>query len=290
MLFSIFMVFGVGIGAFMYNTIGIHGAILLDLVSFIVSGFLIRACQIPLEARQPNGAFNWRKASVKDSLNDFKEGIVYILKNKLLASLIFGFFVFGFVNGAFAVLPMFTMKYGLAPDRYEWHTSVFTVAIGFGLLAGSVIGTLVSKKIKPHFLMSVPILIAGFLIFLLGYTNVLWVYYATAFVLGMCIGPVNIAIGGWMPKIVHPKLMGRVSGWQDPFMMFAQSMTLGLVALLFPKIVSNIDYLYYGMGAVILLVFIFYFIALPKFSAQAAEIDVQEKLGTQRKKRVKSVY
>ncbi|MCY8809660.1 MFS transporter [Bacillus atrophaeus] len=290
MLFSIFMVFGVGIGAFMYNTIGIHGAILLDLVSFIVSGFLIRACQIPLEARQPNGAFNWRKASVKDSLNDFKEGIVYILKNKLLASLIFGFFVFGFVNGAFAVLPMFTMKYGLAPDRYEWHTSVFTVAIGFGLLAGSVIGTLVSKKIKPHFLMSVPILIAGFLIFLLGYTNVLWVYYATAFVLGMCIGPVNIAIGGWMPKIVHPKLMGRVSGWQDPFMMFAQSMTLGLVALLFPKIVSNIDYLYYGMGAVILLIFIFYFIALPKFSAQAAEIDVQEKLGTQRKKRVKSVY
>lgn len=208
----------------------------------------------------------------------------------MLASLIFGFFVFGFVNGAFAVLPMFTMKYGLAPDRYEWHTSVFTVAIGFGLLAGSVIGTLVSKKIKPHFLMSVPILIAGFLIFLLGYTNVLWVYYATAFVLGMCIGPVNIAIGGWMPKIVHPKLMGRVSGWQDPFMMFAQSMTLGLVALLFPKIVSNIDYLYYGMGAVILLVFIFYFIALPKFSAQAAEIDVQEKLGTQRKKRVKSVY
>lgn len=60
-----------------------------------------------------------------------------------------------------------------------------------------------------------------------------------------------------MPKIVHPKLMGRVSGMQDPFMMFAQSLTLGLVALLFPKFVSNIDYLYYGMGVIILLVFIF---------------------------------
>lgn len=42
MLFSIFMVFGVGIGAFMYNTIGIEGAIILDFVSFIISGTLIR--------------------------------------------------------------------------------------------------------------------------------------------------------------------------------------------------------------------------------------------------------
>lgn len=124
--------------------------------------------------------------------------------------------------------------------------------------------------------MSIPIFIAGLLIFVLGYTNILWVYYAAAFALGMCIGPINIAIGGWMPKIVHPKLMGRVSGMQDPFMMFAQSLTLGLVALLFPKFVSNIDYLYYGMGVIILLVFIFYFIALPKYSAQAVEVNVQE--------------
>lgn len=75
---------------------------------------------------------------------------------------------------------MFTMKYGLAPDRYEWHTSVFTIALGFGLLAGSVIGTIISKKVKPHFLMSIPIFIAGLLIFVLGYTNVLGVYYAAA--------------------------------------------------------------------------------------------------------------
>lgn len=289
MLFSIFMVFGVGIGAFMYNTIGIEGAIILDFVSFIISGLLIRSCRIPKEARQPNGAFSWRKTSVKDSINDFREGILYILKNKLLASLIFGFFIFGFVNGGFAVLPMFTMKYGLAPDRYEWHTSIFTIALGFGLLAGSVIGTIISKKVKPHFLMSIPIFIAGLLIFVLGYTNILWVYYAAAFALGMCIGPINIAIGGWMPKIVHPKLMGRVSGMQDPFMMFAQSLTLGLVALLFPKFVSNIDYLYYGMGVIILLVFIFYFIALPKYSAQAVEVNVQEAFQEQPKKKARSV-
>lgn len=92
-----------------------------------------------------------------------------------------------------------------------------------------------------------------------------------------------------MPKIVHPKLMGRVSGMQDPFMMFAQSLTLGLVALLFPKFVPNIDYLYYGMGVIILIVFIFYFIALPKYSAQAVEVNVQEAFQEQPKKKARSV-
>jgi hypothetical protein len=71
-----------------------------------------------------------------------------------------------------------------------------------------------------------------------------------------------------MPKIVHPKLMGRVSGWIDPLMMFAQSITLGLIAVLFPKIISNIEYLYYGMATVILLVFLFYALTLPKLSRE----------------------
>lgn len=53
--------------------------------------------------------------TVKDSMRDFKEGIVYILKNKLLASLVFGYFIFGLVSGGLSVLPMFKMKYEICP-------------------------------------------------------------------------------------------------------------------------------------------------------------------------------
>lgn len=56
-----------------------------------------------------------------------------------------------------------------------------------------------------------------------------------------------------------------------------------------PKFVSNIDYLYYGMGVIILIVFIFYFIALPKYSAQAVEVNVQETFQEQPKKKARSV-
>ena len=113
-----------------------------------------------------------------------------------------------------------------------------------------------------------PILLSSLLIYILGLTDQMWIFLTTVFIIGTCIGPINIAIGGWMPKIVHPKLMGRVSGWIDPMMMFAQSLTLGIIAVLFPNIISNIEYLYYGMATVILLVFLFYALTLPKLSRE----------------------
>ncbi|MED1741594.1 MFS transporter [Bacillus swezeyi] len=287
MLFSLFMLFGVGLGAFMYKTIGLHGAIALDLISFIVSGFLIRSCDIPLEARQPNGKKGWTNITVKDSMHDFKEGIVYILKNKLLTSLVFGYFVFGLVSGGLSVLPMFKMKYELSPDSYEWHTSLFTIVLGIGLLTGIAVAALLEKKVKPEYMMSVPIFISGIFIILLGFTDHLPVYYLAAFLAGICIGPVNTALGGWIPKIVHPKLMGRVSGWTDPLTMLAQSSALGLIAVLFPSIITDVDYIYYGLAGVILLAALYYFIALPKLSAESTEIDVQSSLKRQKNTKAK---
>lgn len=266
MLFSIFMVLGVGIGAAIYKTVGIHGAIAVDFISFVVSALLIRSCHIPKSARLPNGKLDWKDISLKSSLRDFKDGIVYILKNRLLAMLVFGFFIFGFVSGAFAILPMFTMKYEFSPSNYEWYASFFAISLGLGLLIGSAIATVISSKVKPYNLVIGPIFLTSILVFLLGLTDEIWVYLITVFVIGACIGPINIAIGGWLPKIVHPKLMGRVSGWIDPLMMFAQSMTLGIIALLFPRIIETIDYLYYGMAMVILLVFFLYAFTLPKLS------------------------
>ncbi|AZB42618.1 MFS transporter [Bacillus sp. FJAT-42376] len=284
-LFSIFMVFGVGLGAIAYKTIGIHGAVVIDFVSFVISALLIRACKIPKGARLPNGKPDWKEINFKTSFRDFKDGIVYIIQNKLLAVIIFGFFVFGFVNGGFAILPMFTMKYKLSPENYEWYASFFAISLGIGLLAGSAIATFIEKKVKPHLMMIVPILAASALIVLLGFTDHLWVYLTAVFFIGICLGPINIAIGGWMPKIVNPKLMGRVSGWIDPLMMTAQSITLGLIAVVFPKFIETIDYIYYGMAIVIFLVFVFYALTLPKLSEQAAMEEKIQKLKEKKSKK-----
>jgi len=42
---------------------------------------------------------------------------------------------------------------------------------------------------------------------------------------------IHIAIGGWMPSIIAPEMMGRVQGWINPLMMLAQSITLGVISI-----------------------------------------------------------
>ncbi|MCY9221968.1 MFS transporter, partial [Bacillus licheniformis] len=200
---------------------------------------------------------------------------------------VFGYFIFGLVSGGLSVLPMFKMKYELSPDSYEWHTSLFTIVLGIGLLTGIAVAALLEKKVKPAYMMSVPIFIAGAFIILLGFTDQLPVYYSAAFLAGICIGPINTALGGWIPKIVHPRLMGRVSGWTDPLTMLAQSSALGMIAVLFPGIIADVDYIYYGLAGIILLAALYYFIALPKLSAESAEIDVQAALKRQKSTKAK---
>ncbi|BCE14183.1 hypothetical protein RSC3_01539 [Bacillus paralicheniformis] len=182
---------------------------------------------------------------------------------------------------------MFKMKYELSPDSYEWHTSLFTIVLGIGLLTGIAVAALLEKKVKPAYMMSVPIFIAGAFIILLGFTDQLPVYYSAAFLAGICIGPINTALGGWIPKIVHPRLMGRVSGWTDPLTMMAQSSALGVIAVLFPGIIADVDYIYYGLAGIILLAAMYYFIVLPKLSAENAEIDVQAALKRQKNTKAK---
>jgi len=282
MLFSLFMIFGVGLGAFVYKWIGIHGAVLIDFISFIISALFIRFCKIPRAVRLPNGLPKWKELNIQSALLDFKVGIQYILSNRLLTLIIFGFFIFGFVQGSFAILPMFTMKYELAPSEYEKFASFFAMCLGLGLILGSMISTIIANKIKPYFLFIIPIFITSIFILFLGLTNNVWVYLTFSFLIGMCIAPVNVVIGGWIPKIVQSKLMGRVSGWIDPLMMFSQSLTLGLIAIIFPKLISDIDIMYFGMSMVIFAVFLFYAILLPKY--ERISINNQES-----KKRVQSL-
>jgi DHA3 family macrolide efflux protein-like MFS transporter len=62
--------------------------------------------------------------------------------------------------------------------------------------------------------------------------------------------------------------VGRVSAWIDPLMMLAHSISLGLIAWLFPAYVS-LEAIYYGIGIALLIVSVIYFSVLPRLSREA---------------------
>jgi predicted MFS family arabinose efflux permease len=270
MIFGVFMLFGVGLGAVAYSTVGIKGAVLIDACGFVLSALLIRSCRIRKEVRLPNGQSHWKDIRAGSVFRDFREGFVYVLHNRLLLALIGGFCLFGFLNGAFAVLPMFTMKYKLAPDSYQKFASLFAIFLGIGFLLGSSLGASLVKRFKPHVVMIGGLLIAGALIGLLGTIANPWVYLALVLVLGTVLAPINIALGGWLPHIVDPAKMGRVSAWIDPVLMFGQSATLGLISLLYPRFIS-LEVIYAMMAVVTLAAFVFFLLTLPRLAKRAEQ-------------------
>jgi MFS transporter, DHA3 family, macrolide efflux protein len=265
LVMSLFMLFGNGLGVFAYWSIGIYGAIVVDACTFIISAFLIKSIKIAEEVRLPNGKHTIKDLNLALVFKDFKLGISYILSNKLLRTLLVGFVVFGVVNGGFSVIPIFILKYKLAPDSYEELSIWVSVIFGIGVLLGSFISSLFTQKVKLYQMIIFGLFMSGGFIVLASFTENIYIFLSLIFMASLGMPFLNIGIGGWMPSIVDPKMMGRVQGWINPLMMFSQSITLGVIAVAFPKILT-VEMLYWMVGGCLMLVGVYYLLTLPKFS------------------------
>lgn len=262
---SLFMLFGNGLGILVYWTVGVYGAILADTITFIVSAWLIKTCRIPAEVRLPNGSHRLKDLNIPLVFKDFTIGMKYILQHKLLSALLVGFFVFGVVNGGFSVMPIFMLKYKLEPQSYEEYSILLGITFGIGVLIGSFAASLLTQKFKLYQLIISGLLISGSFIIAASFAGNTHIFLALLFAAAFGLPLVNIAIGGWMPSIVDPKMMGRVQGWISPLMMLSQSLTLGFIAVSFP-VLFKVEMLYWMVGGCLAFVGIFYSLVLPKLT------------------------
>lgn len=282
MVMSIFMLFGTALGLLFYTYIGLQGAIVVDIIAFLISGWLIRTCKIGDAVRLPNGKTKWRQLNFSNVLSDFKDGLLYILKNHLLFALIIGFFIFGIVNGGFSVMLMYVMRYKLDPLHYETALVLLSIIFGIGILIGSIVASIIAKKVKLYQMIIVGVMLTGILVILGGLAPTKFLFYLVAFGIGFLLGPINVAIGGWMPQIVNPKMMGRVQGWINPVMMLAQTVTLAVIAFTYPRWV-NVDMLFFGVGACLLTVSLFYLIVLPRLAAKQSMLETDNPNASEQK-------
>lgn len=262
-LMGVFMLFSVGLGAAAYHAIGIMGAVCLDGAGLAISALLLRNCRIPSEVTQPNGPASWQSLRLREIRGDFAKGLAYIRGKPLLAALIAGFVLFGLLNGGFAVLPLYTMKYKLAPDHYSFFSSMFAIFFGIGILLGSLAGAAIVKKSRPHRIIIAGLLLTGLIGIGLLEANHPWIYLVFVLLIGFVMAPVNVAIGGWLPSLVDPRQMGRVSAWNDPLLMLGQSAALGAVAWLYPQTMS-LNFIYWSLAFILFLSSGFYALTLPR--------------------------
>jgi MFS transporter, DHA3 family, macrolide efflux protein len=264
---SLFMLFGNGLGVFAYWSIGVYGAIIVDTLTFIVSAYFIKSVNIPVEVRLPNGNHTLKDLKFSVVLKDFKLGISYILSHKLLRTLLVGFFVFGIVNGGFSVIPIFMLKYKLAPESYEQWSIWVGIIFGVGVMLGSFLASLFTNRVKLYQMIIYGLFITGGFTILSSFTDNIYMFLGILFLSSLGLPFINIGIGGWMPKIIDPKMMGRVQGWINPLMMLSQSVTLGFIAVAYPNILT-IPMLYWIVGGCLMIVGVFYLFTLSKHETE----------------------
>ncbi|MEI2367052.1 MULTISPECIES: MFS transporter [Niallia] len=269
---SIFMLFGNAIGIFVYWTLGIYGAILVDVATLTISGLLIKSMKLDETVRKPNGSHTLKELNIRFIWSDFMIGLKYILTNKLLMALIYGFIAFGVVNGGFSVMQVFILKYKLAPDNYEQVSIYFGIVFGAGVMIGSFLSSLLAQTVKLYKLIITGAFYIAIMTILASYSPNILVFLTICFFLALGLPLINIAIGGWMPTIIEPKMMGRVQGWITPLMMLSQSITLGLISIGYPKWFS-IEIIYWFVGACFLLVGFYYSLVLPKLAKEKEAKD-----------------
>lgn len=264
---SLFLLFGSGIGLLAYWTFGLQGAIVIDALSFIISGLLIRYCSIKEEICLPNGLSRWRDLNLKTILTSYKEGLAYILQKKLLLSLTVGFCIFGIISGGLSIMPVFIMKYKIAPENYESAMVWVGMVFGSGMLLGSIFASILANKFKLYQLIVTGLTITGFFIGISGLASNMYYFLALSFFAALFLPLINIGISGWLPNIIDSKMMGRVQGCITPLIMLFQSITLGIIAIAFPNHIT-IEWLFILVGCLLVLVAIIYFVLLPRYISE----------------------
>lgn len=275
MFASIFFLIGSGIGAMVFWGIGIKGAILIDTISFLVSGWLISKCSLTKEVRLPNGSSSWKDLSFALVKRDFISGIQYSLHNKIVLCLLSGILILGITNGAQSVMHIFIMKYKLAPQTYEQIQVFLAAALGAGILIGSIVSTRMSKKLPLYSMIIASFLGTGFILFSQANTSMVWLYLCLQFLQGFSVPVCNIAYFGWLGQIVDKKMMGRVQGLITPLMMLSVTLMQGFIAIVFPKYIV-VEVIFYIAGGASLMLGMFYLMFLPSLAKKEKQKNEQK--------------
>lgn len=238
-LLAIPQLIGGFLGAGFLDTVGVELIILLNGISFVLSGFSEMFIRTPFKKE----VVLLPKEERNSILQDYKESLKYIKKINLMSLLAF----FLVIN--FAVTPLFSIGTpilfkGILARENTMEYAYTGAAFSFAAMLGSIIvGSIKLKSYKATIRRSMMILLTMFstnvLLFYLvefGHIEYWWFYYlyiANTIILGINLSFLNLPINVGLTLEVEPEMRGRVFSTVGAFAQMAIpfSMVLGGVIL-----------------------------------------------------------
>jgi MFS family permease len=207
-MLPLFLIIGPVIGTFIYEKLGIYASLGMLIILFIISVSLI-ALLPGEEVVKPLGSFSF--------VEDLKEGLQYVKRNRNLLVLTAVFSILGLGVGLVQPLEVFiiTDRLGLDKENLQW----FTALSGVGMLIGSGVAIFSVQKLKGKFVIFSGLIFFSIALVIEGLSIWPILTGTMRFLSGLALAFMQTVLSTFMVTLMDEKFIGRANGLIQPLFM-----------------------------------------------------------------------
>lgn len=217
-LVAIFLVIGPAAGAFIYQQFGITVSLMITAVMFLGAAITL--------AGLPKDSVEQRESGVPQGFaKEMAAGFRYIRANQALRTLSTVFASAGFAAGIIQPLMLFVVidRLGLKKEDLQW----FMMANGVAMLIGGALIMTIAKKLAPHTLLTMGLLISAVCTIGIGISTAVTISMILQVISGLFYPCIQIGIQTLIIKNTETAYIGRVGGTITP--VFMGMMIIGMM-------------------------------------------------------------
>ena len=226
---SIVKILGSLLAAPLMFLVGIHWALIINALSFVVSFVAISLVRVSREEWEAS-------ASAPNFLRELKEGINFYLKNHLMLTIFVSVLIATLGTGALdALLVFFFARHMHAPVSLF---GTLPMAIGAGSIVGAILAGLLVRYLGSVRVYWLGLFMTGSMFLLFALQNTLWSALLFLFLVGLPLGALNTALGPLLMYIIPRHLMGRVESVFSTSQTLCSLVSISLSGLLATLLIS----------------------------------------------------
>lgn len=220
---AMFMILGPILGTFVFQHFGIYVSMGIVGIAFLLSALVLTLL--------PKDIVETQEHQHTSSLwQEMKYGLQYVWSRKVLVTLGGVFAAAGLGMGLIHPLAIFLVTEHLGIDK-EYLQWLFA-ANGVAMIVGGGVVMVLSNKIAPHILLMLGMAITALGVFVMGWSEWLWLTIVAEFFMGLFMPALHIGINTIILNHTEEKFIGRVNGILTPLFMGSMVITMSMAGIL----------------------------------------------------------
>ncbi|HCI79230.1 MAG TPA: hypothetical protein DHW02_06045 [Ktedonobacter sp.] len=225
--FALSFVIGPAIAAPLYTLTGPTVALLLNAASYLISALCLFGLRAPRKALHP---YRYRgeaqeQVGMSAIVGDLTEGFRFVARTRVLLVVIFMAIIAMLGSGALNALDIVFATRNLHVTTQLYGTLV--AVCGIGTLAGAILAGLLSKWVKPQYILTGGVLLLGLGIVVYAFQTQYLIALIISFVMCIPQGGIDVGFGPLLINTTPQQLIGRTMSVIETSMYGASLISIG---------------------------------------------------------------